>query len=216
MALRAPVGGTRKPIPAGTYVARLVRVIDMGTFDDPKSKYGPKHEVRFMFEIPSKRVTWKENDEEREGPAAVWHRFSLSMNKKSNLRHFVEAWTGKKMTDKDASTFDIGSLLEKACMLGIQHDETGSYANVVTVSALPEGIACAAQETPTMYLELTREGYDEAMFQALGDWFKDRIKATPEWQYATGLIGDPDGDPSAGDAGADGFDEPPSDDEVPF
>ena len=49
-------GAGFEPVPAGTYVARCVNVIDLGV---QATGFGDKEKVYISWEIPSVKVEWK-------------------------------------------------------------------------------------------------------------------------------------------------------------
>jgi hypothetical protein len=94
-----------EPIPAGTYVARCVSVIDLGVQETP---WGGKEKVYIGFEIPGERVQWKDKDgKEHEGPAFIGSRYTNSINEKAILGQHLTSWRGVPFTDDERQGFDL-------------------------------------------------------------------------------------------------------------
>jgi hypothetical protein len=181
MALTAPVGNntSRAIAPEGAYPARCYQIVDLGTTMQTGQFPGKKRKVQFIFELPTELHEF----EKGEGPKPFYARsiYNLSMNSKSVLRRDIESWAGKKMADDFASTFDIFTLLGKACMLNITHVTKGdaTYANIIGISPLPKGLSCpAAFNEPLVY---NTEDHDEVAFLKLPEFIRDKIKISDEY-----------------------------------
>ena len=181
MALTAPVGNntSRQIAPEGAYPARCYQIVDLGTTMQTGQFPDKKRKVQFIFDLPTELHEF----EKGEGLKPFYARsiYNLSMNSKSVLRRDIESWAGKKMADDFASTFDIFTLLGKACMLNITHVTKGDavYANIIGISPLPKGLACpAAFNEPLVY---NTEDHDEVSFLKLPEFIRDKIKISDEY-----------------------------------
>ena len=180
--MKAPVnsGGsqTRQIAPEGAYPARCYQIIDKGTtFDE---KWGnKKRKVQFLFELPTETAVFSEDKGEQ--PFYVKGVFNRTMGEKASLRKFIESWIGKKLTDAQAGDFEITKLLGHPGMINIGHTgkEDRVYANIMSISPLPKGLACPPAINELLAYDTTE--HDEAVFNKLPDFLKDDIRKSDEW-----------------------------------
>jgi len=180
--MKAPVnsggGQTRQIAPEGAYPARCYQIIDKGTtFDE---KWGnKKRKVQILFELPTETAVF--SDDKGPQPYYVKAVFNLTMGEKASLRKFIESWIGKKLTDAQAADFDIVKLLGHPGMVNIAHNgkDDRVYANIMSISPLPKGLACPAAVNELLSYDTTE--HDEAVFNKLPDFLKDDIRKSDEW-----------------------------------
>lgn len=193
-------GGARVLCPSGTYPARCVSVIDMGTqYNESFSKW--QHEVRLTWELPTERHVF--NEDKGEEPFLLSRKFTLSLHPKSTLSGFLVAWRGKAFSEAELQGFDVSKLLGAPCMLNVVHSDNGEYANVQGASTLPKGLDCPEASTAKV-LYLVEDGQNE-VFMRLPDFIKEIISKSQEWQNESSTAA-----PAAGGS-AD-----PDEDDVPF
>ena len=174
--------------PAGTFFARCWQIVDMGT---QKTEYqgvpSLKRLVQIGWEIPTELM--------QDGrPFSVFRSYTWSMSEKANFRKDLESWRGKKFVDEDFNPqspkrFDIRKLLGVGATLSIIHTEskdgTRTYANIKSVSGLPKGgesVLLPAVNKP-VYLSMFGKGnWDQEVYEALPEWLRDKIAASPEYQ----------------------------------
>lgn len=164
--------------PEGTHVAVCYRVIDQGTQD-----------VTFSGQTKQQRkvmISWELTDERMsdDKPFTVHKTMTLSADKKSTLRKFLESWRGLAFTEKDFGNFDLGTLIGKGALLGIVHDttETGTYANLTTIMKLPKGTKTTEPENETVYFSL--DEFDGEIFAGLSESLREKIAKSPEYKEA--------------------------------
>ena len=191
--------------PAGNHVAICNAVVDLGLQPGSGMYPDPKHQVYLRFELPTEQTTYAKNGEEISGPMVIGRTFTASMSKKANLRKFIESWFGKNFPDDDtAANFEHEKLLGHKCLLNITHNESKStgntYATPSNATPIPKGMQSEYdQHNGSLFLDL--EQWDQAAFDALPEWLRDKVDGrleadvAPEVEYAT---------------------EPELDDEVPF
>lgn len=121
--------------PADVHRAVCVDVVDLGMVRS--ELYGrSQHKCRIVWEI--------EEPMEDGRPFLVGRRFTLSLNEKSALRPFLEAWRGRAFVREELEGFDIERLLGASCLVQVQHITTPdgrTFANVVSVMKLTRGMA---------------------------------------------------------------------------
>lgn len=175
-------GSTYEPLAAGTYPARLYSVIHLGRLPfewQGQSKILDK--VRMTFEFPTETKVF--NEEKGEQPYVLSCEFTLSTHEKSNLRHFLEGWQGKRMSDMEAINTDLEQWVGKEGLANVVHSEAkngNTYANIATMSPLPKGMQCPAQINPTFILNY-HEKWDTAKFDSLPDFVKDKMRQSDQY-----------------------------------
>ena len=187
MKATVPTQGEAKihsPIPAGTHLARCVSIVDQGTQEtefNGEKKIARK--VRFTWETPEETAVFKQENGEQ--PFLVSKVFTLSLHEKASLTKTIESWLGRKLTDEEKSNgYDITSFLGKECIINIVHKESGDkiYANVDSVSPLMKGMTAPKQITESVLFSLEKGEYDQSIFDGLGEWLKNIIIQSPEYQ----------------------------------
>ena len=160
--------GNFEPVPAGTYVARCVSVVDLGI---QQTGFGPKEKIYIGWEVPTERVEWEKDGEKHEGPALIGSQYTASNHEKSILGQHVTSWRGKNFTEEEREAFDIFKVLGAPCMISVTHTTKGekTYANVQSVMRLPAGTTCPEAET-----ELVAYTPQDNAFAA-------NISKLPEW-----------------------------------
>ena len=191
MAINAKQNSTvRELIPAGNYIARCYKMIEIGTV--PTEYNGEKkmlHKVRIGWELPTELKTF--NEEKGEQPLVIDKEYTLSLADKANLRKDLKSWRGKDFTPQEADNFDITKLLGVPCMLNIIHvaskkDATKFYEAIASISPLPKGVPCPAQINPIFTFEF--DAFDEVKLEAFPEFIKDAIKSSNEYKAIQGEV----------------------------
>jgi len=185
-------GFERELIPAGNYVARCYKMIEIGTI--PTEYLGETkmlHKVRIGWELPTELKVF--NPEKGEQPCVIDKEYTLSLGEKANLRKDLQSWRGKAFTEQEAEAFDITKLLGVPCMLNIIHvqgkkDASKTYQSIGSVSPLPKGLECPAQINETFVFDF--ENFNQSKFDSLPDFIKDSIKTSEEFKSLTNPIQD--------------------------
>jgi len=174
-----PGGGDFEQIPAGTYIARSYRAVDIGT---QHSEYNGEPQVKNQFilfwELPTEMI---DIDGEQK-PRSISKFYTNSLHEKANLRHDLVSWRGKEFTEQELKDFDLNNILGKPCLLTVitKNDK----AKVQAVTGLPKGTKCPpmvnTQET-FWWDEFTLEKFD-----ALSDGLKKLIMRSDEYKALTG------------------------------
>ena len=179
----APVGGDSKRIdnveliPAGLQLCTLFSMCDVGTQD---GNFGPKHQIRLVFEFPQHYRVFYEGDDPK--PACIFCTESYSMNKDSNLRKkFVQPMT-RVLTEEEAAVFDISQLLGKHYVATIAHSTDGKWANIISIIPLNTSnmalfqltTPAIAQVNKTCFYSLT-QGFVSVNFGELPNKVRDLI-----------------------------------------
>jgi hypothetical protein len=170
-----------KIAPTGSHLARLYRIVDLGT---QKSEYMGKvnmlRKVKFFWELHGDDLKTDEGK-----PLIQTRNYTLSLGEKASLRKDLESWRGKSFTDDELRGFDLTNLLDKWCMITIQHRESNgkTYADAVAVTPVPAVVAKAGLPSgvnPTLLFDMQK--FDQAVFDGLSDGLKNQIMQSAEFQ----------------------------------
>lgn len=179
--LNAPVGGndSKRLAPEGSHVARCYQIIDLGTMEQGGQFAGKKRKVQFLFELPLELAVF--DDTKGAQPYYTRGMYTLSLHEKSSLRRDVESWLGKKMSDKEASKFNIFKLLGAPCMVNVIHTSKGDnvYANIASISPVPKGMVCPPQINPPLIYSPVAHDIDA--FGKLPEFVREKIKQSDEF-----------------------------------
>lgn len=190
VSMTAPVaaGGADKleveKIPQGFQLCTLYGISDLQTQNS--GEYGPKHKIGLMFEFPQQLRVFYEGDPAK--PSASYLERTRSMHEKASLRALVKGMMGRGMTDKEAETFDLTSLLGKSFVANIVHSVDGKYANIDTLSPLTEqSCKMFGLNTPSdasrindLFFWDGSQGYQSENFKSLPNFIRDKIKESVE------------------------------------
>lgn len=172
-------GGDFEMVPEGQYVARCIKVIDLGTQTVTWAGEEKKqHKVQVVWEILDEDTKMKDGR-----PFAVSKMYTASLNEGSHLYKDLVGWRGRKFTQEELLGFDISKLLGAYTYMQVVHNEATNgktYANVDSLMATkerPEGV------NDTVYFDINNP--DMEVFDGLSDYLKDKIRAAEEWEQDT-------------------------------
>lgn len=179
-------GGDFQQAPAGTHVARCVRILDLGTqFGEYQGKPTSSRKIVVSWELPNALMT--EGDFAGK-PFIVGKWYTASIGEKANLRKDLVNWRGKEFTDEELKGFDVKKLLGVPCMLSLTPNEKGKV-RVTGIMKLPQGTTCPPQINPNLYFSLEREEFRQDTFDSLAEYWQTEIKKSPEWADLQGKSG---------------------------
>lgn len=200
-------GGNFKSVEAGTYVARCIRLIDLGTqHSEYEGKEQIKKQILIMWELPSELIEGGEYDGK---PYTISHFYTNSLNEKARLRKDLESWRGKPFTEAELKGFSLLNILGHPCMISTTVNESGK-AKLAGVSKVMKGLTCPDQINPLIAFDLDDfckgEEVAEGIFSELSDGIKKIIKDSDEYKDSVnGFMGRTDDEAP-----------PHSDDDIPF
>lgn len=204
-------GGSFTPVASGMHLARLYRIIDLGT---QKSEFEGKinylHKVKFVWEVHGEDESGKPMVTDKGEPMVITKDYTLSWGEKANLRKDLESWRGRPFTEEEQRRFDLKNILDQWCMINVQHkprQKGGVFANIVGVTPVPKIVRQnglpKGHNKCSMFLI---SNPDMELFETFSDYLKEVIQGSPEWRSAKK-------EPSQ-KTGGSGFDD--MDDDVPF
>ena len=168
-----------KIAPVGSHLARLYRIIDLGT---QTSEYMGQtkmlRKVKFFWELHGDGL---QTDDGK--PLIQTRNYTKSLNEKASLRKDLEAWRGKPFTEDELRGFNLHNLLDKWCMVTVQHRESGNdvYADAKAVTPVPSMVAKAGLPqgvNPCVLFDLDK--FDQTIFDGLSQSLKDKIMQSAE------------------------------------
>jgi hypothetical protein len=115
------------PAPEGLHQAVCVDFLDLGEMETPWGKKA-KCEIRWQIDHAT----------EAGERFLITNRYTASLNEKATLRHHLEAWRGRKFTEKELQGFDSENLIGVNCQLQVIHvpskkDPAVKFANIQAI-----------------------------------------------------------------------------------
>jgi hypothetical protein len=180
MPIYMPEEKPRELPPPGAHLAVCYMVIDLGT--QPGGRFPARRQVLFGFELPE--------EERSDGqPFTILRRYNYSSNANATLRHDIESWLGRTLTAADFGKLDLTERLGSTCVLGIKHetrDDGYVFANITSVMTPGKSTPKRLPVTnAVMALSLDERPFDRVTFEALPEWVRKAIEASPEYKTAT-------------------------------
>lgn len=207
-------GGDFSPVSAGVHHAVCYQVIDVGT-QPSTGQFVAHRKVMIAWELPFERINMIKDGKELSLPRVISRDYTLSTDKKANLRKDLESWRGRPFTVEEIGEFETAKLISANCQICVVHkpstDGKKIYANVSAIMPLPKGTEKRSPENPTLVYDLPNRGpisFPEGMYE----WIQNKIKNSEE--YVERTSGAQRADPSDEEL-ANKRDVQPNDD-VPF
>lgn len=175
-------GPKQEPIAIGTYMARLVQVVDLGL--QPQEYQGqmkePKREVNLTYELCTMFMKDEKGVEDPTKPRWVGESFVLN-NLKADLAKSTKRI--KSIDPENKCHGDLVKMLGMPCLVTIAHNigkKNGNiYANVSMVSPPMAGIPCPELKNEPRFFDLSDPKLES--FLALPTFIQDKIKTNLEF-----------------------------------
>jgi len=163
-------GGDFKQAPEGTYGARCIRIVDIG------SQHGE------YLGVPNVKrqlvITWEIDEEMEPGKPFITSKFyTASLGEKAGLRKDLMTWRGRDFTPDELAGFDINNLLDKTCLLNMVTNKNGKVG-VGSIVPLPKGMTAPAGVNEQYIFDI--EAWDDEVFEKLGKGMKELIMKSDE------------------------------------
>ena len=172
--------------PAGTHLARLYRIIDLGTqMREYEGKVNMLRKAKFFWELHGEDANGKPLLTTEGKPLIQSKEYTMSLGEKANLRRDLEAWRGQAFSDDELRGFNVSAVLGQFCMVNISHRVKGDmiYADLKGVSGVPAIYKKAGlPEGINQTLLFSLDKFDEQVFDSLSDSIKDTIRKSPEYR----------------------------------
>lgn len=155
--------------PEGTGLAVCVDVTSPKTRE---TKFGPKQEFKFVFELDPATFGNRSNGT----PFCIWSRgFTLSLSERSNLTKFLTRWLGRTFTPSEMRNgFDVESMLGVTGRIIVSHENYNGSVYSVILDIRPSNEALNA--SGTFVREIDRDARKNASENGIsvepanGDW----------------------------------------------
>lgn len=188
MLLRKTDNATKqyKSVPAGSHLARLYRIIDIGTqVNDYQGQITYPRKVIFFFEIHGEDQAGAPLTTDDGKPLSVMKEYTATLNEKGRLVQMLKQWLAAEVPDP----FDPKELLGKFGMVNVSNTNKGDrvYANLDGVSPVPSIYLKAG--LPNGYNDLlyfSMEKFDSVVYESLPNWIKEKIQKSPEYRSIAG------------------------------
>lgn len=175
-------GNSYQPCPAGSYLARCVQLIDMGTQTstfDGETKRAKK--VLVAWEILDSEVRKEDGS-----PFVLAKRFTQSLHEKAALRKELTSWRGRDFTPGELRGFELRAVLGKDAFVSVvQVAKDGKvFTNIAAVMKPPKGmVPQVASDEPLLHWDMGAP--DWTVFGQLSSKLQEQISASPEYQAIT-------------------------------
>ena len=172
--------------PAGSFMAKLYRIIDIGTqTTEWMGKKKMQRKIIAMFELHGEDNDGQPLQTAEGKPLIASKRYTLSLDEKATLRKDLEAWRGKAFTQEELDGFNLEVLLGKCCMVNITHSsyEGKEYANISGISQVPVALKKLGEPVGVNELMIfTLDPFDQAKFEKLSEGMQGVIKKSAEYR----------------------------------
>jgi len=172
--------------PAGSFVARLYRIIDIGTqTTEWMGKRKMQRKIIAMFELHGEDNDGQPLQTAEGKPLIVSKRYTLSLDEKATLRKDLEAWRGKAFTQEELDGFNLEVLLGKCCMVNVTHStyDGKEYANIANISQVPAALKKLGEPKGVNELMIfTLDPLDQDKFKKLSECMQGVNKKTAEYR----------------------------------
>ena len=186
-------GGDYTPCPEGSFMARCIRLVDLGTqaseFEGEKKS---KREVMITWEVyvlnEDETLALRDNG----SPFEISKRYTASLNEKASLRKHLDAWRGRPFTEEELTGFDLPKILNTYCLINIQTRESKKgkkYAFIAGIMAAPRGTP--KPEPINAYMQVSLRNFEPDFFAELPEYVQDIIKQSAEWPLIEAVLAAP-------------------------
>jgi hypothetical protein len=189
MSLIAKAGMTSnfKPVPTGTHLGRLYRIIDLGTQSSEfAGKMKSLRKVMLQWEVHSEDDAGNPTVTDDGKPLSLSKNYTLTLDEKGTLRKDLQTWRGRDFTEEELAGFDIKVILGQWAMLSVIKaigNNGKEYTNVAAVMSVPKSVRAAGfpdpYNDPKIFVIATA---DMEMFEKFSENLKAKIVASPEWK----------------------------------
>jgi hypothetical protein len=111
------------------------------------------------------------------------------MHEKAKLRHTLETWSGRELTDEEVNGgFDMVKLLRANAIVQVIHRKSGRgniYAQITSITRCPKGTAKLEPENELQYFSF--EDHTEIPLN-IPEWIRDKIMDSYEYHEMTNRL----------------------------
>lgn len=119
-------------VPSGLQIARIYKIIDLGTQAAFKGEL--KRQLKVYFELPQFQQQFQLDKPDMK-PTTISNTFNFFTGSKAGLRKLMQAAISRTLTDDEAKKFDFQSILGQVLTINVKHapgknDPNKIYANI--------------------------------------------------------------------------------------
>lgn len=182
----APKQSTFKPVPAGTHLGRLYRLVDIGTQQGEwEGKITYQRKVIFYFELFGEDEAGEPLVRDDGKPLIVTKYYNFSQHEKSTMRKHLQAWLKIDFDNLDEPFF-MGDLLGKYAMVSVSNYKTktgDTKASIDSLSAVPAMLAKHGMpEGVNDLFMFDLNKFDSEKFAKLSESIQGLIQKSPEYR----------------------------------
>lgn len=167
------------PCPAGSYLARCTRLLDLGSqTSDYQGEVKTARKLLISFEVLDQDT--RRDDGE---PYVLSKRYTTSLHEKSGLRKDLAGWRGRDFSAQELKGFDVRDILGKSAFISVIHTVKGdrTYSNLAGLMRPPKGLVGAAATEPLLYWSMADPEPDWRAFELLHLKLQEQIATSPEF-----------------------------------
>lgn len=182
-------GGDFQVAPAGTHLARCIKLIDLGT-QYSEVFHESYHRCLLSWELPEEEITEGQYSGQ---PFVVSKEYTLSLGSKANLRKDLQSWRGREFTKEELDGFDLVNILDKTCMLSIVHTTSKSsgkiWPSITAITAPPKSAVVPPRVNPIVTFFI--DDWNQLDFNELPRWIAEKIAQSEEYKKKHGDVSAP-------------------------
>lgn len=126
-------GGFETKLPdEGQHLVYCYGIVVVGNVPGYQDQYQEK--VMFLFETPNATAVF--NEEIGPQPFGFSKEFTRSLDRRANLRKWIDSWRGKPLTDQEAVAFNIVAMMDVPIVANIYHKEAKNGKTYTEVSSI--------------------------------------------------------------------------------
>jgi len=172
-------GSTFTPCPAGTYPARCIQLIDLGTqASEWQGQVKRQRKLVIVWEILD-----PETRKDDGSPFLLNKSYNAILMTMASLRKDLASWRGRDFTPEELKGFRSENVLNQPCLLSVIHDTKPDgrvFANISGIMKAPRGMAVPPATGPL--LSWSMDNPDWPVFAQLSSRLADKIAASPEYK----------------------------------
>lgn len=116
----------------GQHLVYCYGIVVIGNVPGYQDQYQDK--VMFLFETPNAKAVF--NEDIGPQPFGFSKEFTKSLDKRANLRKWIDSWRGKPLTDHEAVAFNIVAMMDVPIVANIYHKEAKNGKVYTEVSSI--------------------------------------------------------------------------------
>lgn len=177
--------------PSGTHIARLYKIINLGTHDG-EWQGQPKTTalIRLYWELPNEIKEYEKDGQKVTAPFAISRELTFSMGEKANLRKIVEGMIGTTLGEDEAFEFDIEKLLGMACLVTVVHKVAESsgkkFAMLSSTAPMMKGMEAPERVNKPEVLDVNTMTESDIANQP--QWLQDKLRESHEYRRKNGTM----------------------------